>query len=133
VPHEGEQPLQSRAAGRATSSPASALIQIRVAYSAKLSFARSLSKRAVIPGGGPRPAGSTSPAGRCPPAERGAGHFIKYELVQRIAAQNPHLYQRDIENIVNSILPAIMAALARGDRVELRGFGVFSAKDRPVV
>jgi integration host factor subunit beta len=57
--------------------------------------------------------------------------LIKSELVQRIAAQNPHLYQRDVENIVNSILNTISAALARGDRVELRGFGVFSVKDRP--
>jgi integration host factor subunit beta len=59
------------------------------------------------------------------------GQLIKSELVQRIAAQNPHLYQRDIEHIVNGILNAITTALARGDRVELRGFGVFSAKDRP--
>ena len=57
--------------------------------------------------------------------------MIKSEIVQRMAAQNPHLYQREIENIVNTILAAITAALARGDRVELRGFGVFSAKHRP--
>ena len=47
------------------------------------------------------------------------------------AAQNPHLYQRDVENIVNAILGEIIAALARGDRVELRGFGAFSVKHRP--
>lgn len=56
--------------------------------------------------------------------------MIKSELVLRIAAQNPHLYQRDIENIVNSILDTISDALARGDRVELRGFGAFSVKKR---
>ena len=56
--------------------------------------------------------------------------MIKSELVQRIAAQNPHLYQRDVENIVNAILGEIVAALARGDRVELRGFGAFSVKRR---
>ena len=56
--------------------------------------------------------------------------MIKSELVQRIAAQNPHLYQRDVENIVNTILNEIIAALARGDRVELRGFGAFSVKHR---
>jgi integration host factor subunit beta len=56
--------------------------------------------------------------------------MIKSELVQRIAAQNPHLYQRDVENIVNAILGVMVAALARGDRVELRGFGVFSVKHR---
>ena len=53
------------------------------------------------------------------------------ELVQRIAEHNPHLYQRDVENIVNAILDEIVAALARGDRVELRGFGAFSVKHRP--
>ena len=57
--------------------------------------------------------------------------MIKSELVQRIAAQNPHLYQRDVENIVNAILGEIIAALSRGDRVELRGFGAFSVKVRP--
>ena len=57
--------------------------------------------------------------------------MIKSELVQRIAAQNPHLYQRDVEKIVNAILGEIVAAMARGDRVELRGFGAFSVKQRP--
>jgi integration host factor subunit beta len=57
--------------------------------------------------------------------------MIKSELVQRIAAANPHLYQRDVEMIVNAILDEITAALARGDRVELRGFGAFSVKSRP--
>jgi len=56
--------------------------------------------------------------------------MIKSELVQRIAEHNPHLYQRDVENIVNAILDEIVAALARGDRVELRGFGAFSVKHR---
>ena len=57
--------------------------------------------------------------------------MIKSELVQAIAERNPHLYQRDVENIVNAILDEITAALARGDRVELRGFGAFSVKNRP--
>ena len=57
--------------------------------------------------------------------------MIKSELVQRISLQNPHLYQRDVENIVNAILGEIIAAMARGDRVELRGFGAFSVKNRP--
>lgn len=56
--------------------------------------------------------------------------MIKSELVSRIATRNPHLYQRDVENIVNSILDTIGDALARGDRVELRGFGAFSVKTR---
>ena len=57
--------------------------------------------------------------------------MIKSELVQRISERNPHLYQRDVEHIVNAILNEITAALARGDRVELRGFGAFSVKNRP--
>jgi integration host factor subunit beta len=56
--------------------------------------------------------------------------LIKSELVQRLAARNPHLYQRDIENIVDAILGEIAGALSRGDRVELRGFGAFSTKQR---
>ena len=48
--------------------------------------------------------------------------MIKSELVQRMAARNPHLYQRDIENIIDAILGEITNALARGERVELRGF-----------
>ena len=57
--------------------------------------------------------------------------MIKSELVQKIAEANPHLYQRDVETIVNAILDEVTAALARGDRVELRGFGAFSVKARP--
>ena len=56
--------------------------------------------------------------------------MIKSELVQRMAARNPHLYQRDIENIIDAILGEIAEALARGERVELRGFGAFSTKQR---
>jgi integration host factor subunit beta len=56
--------------------------------------------------------------------------MIKSELVLRIAAQNPHLYQRDVETIVAAVLDTITEALARGDRVELRGFGAFSVKKR---
>ena len=57
--------------------------------------------------------------------------MIKSELVQKIAETNPHLYQRDVENIVDAILDEITTALSRGDRVELRGFGAFSTKARP--
>lgn len=57
--------------------------------------------------------------------------MIKSELVQKIAEANPHLYQRDVENIIEAILDEITVALSRGDRVELRGFGAFSVKARP--
>ena len=57
--------------------------------------------------------------------------MIKSELVQRIAAANPHLFHRDVERIVNVIFDEIVEALARGERVELRGFGAFTVKHRP--
>lgn len=57
--------------------------------------------------------------------------MIKSELVQAVAARNPHLYHRDVENIVNAVLDEITDALSDGNRVELRGFGAFSVKNRP--
>lgn len=56
--------------------------------------------------------------------------MTKSELIQRLADANPHLYQRDVERIVTTIFDEITAALANGDRVELRGFGAFSVKER---
>ncbi|MEL6768712.1 MAG: integration host factor subunit beta [Pseudomonadota bacterium] len=56
--------------------------------------------------------------------------MIKSELIQKIAEENPHLYQRDVEKIVSTVFEEITSALARGDRVELRGFGAFSVKVR---
>ncbi len=56
--------------------------------------------------------------------------MTKSELIQRIAELNPHLYHRDVERIVTTIFEEISAALAGGDRVELRGFGAFSVKQR---
>lgn len=56
--------------------------------------------------------------------------MIRSALVQKIADDNPHLYQRDVERIVNTIFDEITSAMARGDRVELRGFGAFSVKKR---
>lgn len=57
--------------------------------------------------------------------------MVKSELIVRLAERNPHLYQRDIERIVTTIFDEISAALALGQRVELRGFGAFSVKQRP--
>ena len=56
--------------------------------------------------------------------------MIRSELIQKIADENPHLFQRDVEKIVNTIFEQITDAMARGDRVELRGFGAFSVKKR---
>jgi len=56
--------------------------------------------------------------------------MIKSELIQQIAQENPHLFQRDVERIINTVFEEIGSALSRGDRVELRGFGAFSVKER---
>ena len=56
--------------------------------------------------------------------------MIRSELIQKIADDNPHLYQRDVERIVNTIFEEIIDSMANGDRVELRGFGAFSVKKR---
>ena len=51
--------------------------------------------------------------------------MIKSELVRKIIKTYPELYQRDADLIINTILNEISEALARGDRVEIRGFGSF--------
>lgn len=56
--------------------------------------------------------------------------MTKSELIQRLNQKYPHLYQRDIEVLVNTILGEISQALSRDDRVELRGFGAFSIRKR---
>jgi integration host factor subunit beta len=54
----------------------------------------------------------------------------KSELILRLAKRHPHLYRSDVERIVDTIFDEITAALASGDRVELRGFGAFTVKKR---
>ena len=56
--------------------------------------------------------------------------MIRSELIQKIADANPHLTQRHVERIVNTVFEEIIEALAKGDRVELRGVGAFSVKER---
>ena len=56
--------------------------------------------------------------------------MTKSQLIQKLADQNPHLFLRDIERIVDTIFDRISNALANDDRVELRGFGAFSLKHR---
>lgn len=56
--------------------------------------------------------------------------MIRSELIQKIADEHPDLSQREVERIVNTIFEEIIEAMARGDRVELRGFGAFSVKHR---
>lgn len=56
--------------------------------------------------------------------------MTKSELIQRLAKRYPHLYQRDIEVLVGTMFDEISNALAAGNRVELRGFGAFSVRER---
>lgn len=62
--------------------------------------------------------------------DRGLGRVTKSELIAELSAANPHLLARDVETIVATIFNEISAALSRGERVELRGFGAFTIKKR---
>jgi integration host factor subunit beta len=64
------------------------------------------------------------------PASLGDIPMTKSELILRIGGLSPHLHHRDAERIVATIFDEIATALARGGRVELRGFGAFSVKHR---
>jgi integration host factor subunit beta len=57
--------------------------------------------------------------------------MIKSELIASLAAENPHLTQKDVERVVGVILERMIVALEQGGRVELRGFGAFSVRSRP--
>ncbi|MBL6605608.1 MAG: integration host factor subunit beta [Alphaproteobacteria bacterium] len=56
--------------------------------------------------------------------------MTKSELIARLAELNPSLYHRDLEQLVNTVFDTITEALEKGDRVELRGFGAFSLRER---
>jgi integration host factor subunit beta len=63
-------------------------------------------------------------------ASNGGNVMVKSELIERICAQTPHLYERDVLRIVDAMFDQIVLAMAHGDRVEIRGFGSFSVKLR---
>ena len=56
--------------------------------------------------------------------------MTRAELIAELAASIPHLRPADAELIVATVFDQITAALARGERVELRGFGAFTVKQR---
>ena len=56
--------------------------------------------------------------------------MIRSELIRRISELNPHLRQSDVERVIEAIFKKIGTALARRDRIEIRGFGTFSVKHR---
>jgi integration host factor subunit beta len=57
--------------------------------------------------------------------------MIKSELISALATENPHLTQKDVEQVVTVIIETVVGALEGGGRVELRGFGAFSVRTRP--
>lgn len=57
--------------------------------------------------------------------------MTKSELIARLAERFPQLVAKDAELAVKVILDAMTDALARGDRIEIRGFGSFSLNHRP--
>ena len=56
--------------------------------------------------------------------------MVKSELITRVAGLCPHRYRAEVEKLVDAIFDEITAAMARGDRIELRGFGTFTVKVR---
>jgi integration host factor subunit beta len=58
--------------------------------------------------------------------------MIKSELIRRLAERHPRrLFVKDANRFVDALFDEIEAALVRGDRVELRGFGTFTVKTWP--
>ncbi len=57
--------------------------------------------------------------------------MTKSELINRLAARYPQLVAKDADFAVKTILDAMSVSLARGDRIEIRGFGSFALNYRP--
>lgn len=77
------------------------------------------------------------PAGGVVLSSSGSVHLLnrsvmtKSELITRLATRFPQLVAKDADYAVKMILDEMTAALARGDRIEIRGFGSFSLNHRP--
>lgn len=56
--------------------------------------------------------------------------MLRSELISKLAEENPDLKAEDLERVVGVVLDEIAEALANGHRVELRGFGAFSVRQR---
>ena len=63
-------------------------------------------------------------------SRQSGGIVTKSDLVETIADKNPNLTKKDVETIVNIIFESMTHALARGERIEIRGFGSFQVKHR---
>ncbi len=57
--------------------------------------------------------------------------MTKSELIDLISKRNAHMNMKDAEIVVNQIFDSMMDALVKGERIEIRGFGSFSVKNRP--
>jgi integration host factor subunit beta len=55
---------------------------------------------------------------------------IRSELVQKLCDDHPDLTAKEIERVVSAFFESVIAQLQKGGRVELRGFGAFSTRDR---
>jgi integration host factor subunit beta len=64
------------------------------------------------------------------PRQTGCKRMIRSELIQTLARENPELRPEEVEAVVSTFFDAITDRLAQGGRVELRGFGAFSTRER---
>ncbi|HEY0314254.1 MAG TPA: integration host factor subunit beta [Allosphingosinicella sp.] len=56
--------------------------------------------------------------------------MIRSELVQKLCDDHPDLTAKEIERVVSAFFESVISQLQKGGRVELRGFGAFSTRDR---
>ena len=56
--------------------------------------------------------------------------MIRSELLQALARENPDLRADEVEQVLDTFFDEIAKRLAEGGRVELRGFGAFSTRER---
>lgn len=56
--------------------------------------------------------------------------MVRSELVRKLTSKNSHLYQRDLKRVVTEVLAEIVGALKEGQHPEIRGFGIFTVKER---
>jgi integration host factor subunit beta len=57
--------------------------------------------------------------------------MTKAELIAQVVRRSPNCPEEAVETIVNAVLESITTALAKGERIELRGFGSFAVRERP--
>jgi integration host factor subunit beta len=63
-------------------------------------------------------------------AHLGGCAMIRSELVQKLCEDHPDLTMKEIERVVSAFFDSVIDQLQKGGRVELRGFGAFSTRER---